>query len=204
MQHQKETQIFIGITVFVLMFLIWNILFQDNKYEYEIDEEYIEFHNQHYRDQFEDFIPSADNSLLEVSTKKRSVNTTSNKKELECLALNIYHEARNQSRNGKLLVGHVTLNRVESDRYPNSICKVVYQKSQFSWTHLIKNKTPRDKESWQESLDLARLLIKRTFDRSKGSMYYYNPKKVTKTPNWAKKFKRVMIVGDHHFYKKPS
>lgn len=198
MRPQTETKLFIGLTTLVLLFLLWNILFQDNEYYYETDDEYIEFHNQYYEDSFE--IESSNSELLEVSSKKSIFN----KKELECLALNIYHEARNQSRNGKLLVGHVTLNRVESDRYPNSICKVVYQKSQFSWTHLIKDKTPRNKEAWQESLDLAQLLINRTFDRSNGSMYYYNPKKVSATPTWAKKFERVMIVGDHHFYKRPS
>ena len=64
--------------------------------------------------------------------------------EVECLALNIYHEARNQPTAGKLAVAQVTLNRVKHDRFPNTICGVVYQgyylnnnpikhKCQFSW-----------------------------------------------------------------------
>ena len=47
--------------------------------------------------------------------------------EVNCLALNIYHEARNQPFMGKLAVGFVTLNRVKSDNFPNTICEVVKQ-----------------------------------------------------------------------------
>ena len=44
-----------------------------------------------------------------------------------CLALNIYHEARNQPVIGQIAVSEVVLNRVADDRYPGSICEVVYQ-----------------------------------------------------------------------------
>ena len=47
--------------------------------------------------------------------------------EVECLALNIYHEARNQPTVGKLAVAQVTMNRVKDVRFPNTICGVVYQ-----------------------------------------------------------------------------
>ena len=63
-------------------------------------------------------------------------------REVQCLAKNIYFEARNQDEYGKFGVAQVTLNRVDSPRFPNSICKVVFQPSklpkkrhlcQFSW-----------------------------------------------------------------------
>ena len=41
--------------------------------------------------------------------------------EVNCLALNIYHEARNQPTVGKLAVAMVTLNRVKDERFPNTI-----------------------------------------------------------------------------------
>ena len=47
--------------------------------------------------------------------------------QMNCLAINIYHEARGETVEGKFAVGHVTMNRVNSNRFPNSICKVVYQ-----------------------------------------------------------------------------
>lgn len=49
--------------------------------------------------------------------------------ELICLARNIYYESGNQSHEGKVAVGMVTLNRVEDPRWPKSICEVVRQKT---------------------------------------------------------------------------
>ena len=51
-----------------------------------------------------------------------------------CLACNLYFEARGEEKTGIVAVAMVTLNRVNSFEYPNSICKVVWQKWQFSWT----------------------------------------------------------------------
>lgn len=54
--------------------------------------------------------------------------------ELECLAFNIYHEARGESQLGQELVAQVTVNRMRSTRWPNTVCGVVRQPSQFVWT----------------------------------------------------------------------
>ena len=40
-------------------------------------------------------------------------------REMQCLALNVYHEARGESRSGQYAVATVTMNRVQSDRYPD-------------------------------------------------------------------------------------
>jgi len=42
-------------------------------------------------------------------------------REMECLALNIYHEARGEGANGQRAVGHVVLNRVSDPDFPDSI-----------------------------------------------------------------------------------
>lgn len=42
-----------------------------------------------------------------------------------CLALNVYHEARSENYDGQMAVAQVTLNRVASEKYPDSICDVV-------------------------------------------------------------------------------
>ena len=61
------------------------------------------------------------------------------KEELDCLARNIYFESRNQPLAGRLAVGQVTMNRVDSPRFPNTVCDVVMQggerlhRCQFSW-----------------------------------------------------------------------
>ena len=79
--------------------------------------------------------------------KEININTIpfSLENDYHCLASNIYWEARNQPIIGKLAVANVTLNRVASKRYPNTICGVVTQtryypsgridlhSCQFSW-----------------------------------------------------------------------
>jgi len=46
---------------------------------------------------------------------------------LVCLALNVYHEAKNQSLIGQIAVAQVVMNRVKDERYPNTVCEVVKQ-----------------------------------------------------------------------------
>ena len=49
------------------------------------------------------------------------------KKQAECLAQNMYHEAKNQGFAGQLAVALVVINRVKDHRFPNTICEVVHQ-----------------------------------------------------------------------------
>ena len=46
-----------------------------------------------------------------------------------CLSEAIYHEARGESLEGKIAVAEVILNRMESDRYPSTVCGVVEQET---------------------------------------------------------------------------
>lgn len=48
-------------------------------------------------------------------------------KQVQCLAENIYFEARAESFSGKAAVGNVTRNRVLDSRWPNTYCSVVTQ-----------------------------------------------------------------------------
>ena len=59
-----------------------------------------------------------------------------------CLALNIYHEARSDGDLGQQAVGFVTMNRVENDKYPETICDVVYQAHVNAKGSPIINKMP--------------------------------------------------------------
>lgn len=55
--------------------------------------------------------------------------------EVECLSKNIWYEARGESIKGKTMVANVVYNRMNYGRpFANTVCGVVYQKSQFSWT----------------------------------------------------------------------
>ena len=130
-----------------------------------------------------------------------------------CLASNIYWEARNQSLEGKLAVAQVTLNRVESSKYPNTICGVVTQtryypsgridlhSCQFSW--YCDGKKDEPVETWgfsyEESLNLAvNFLEKRPMDFTEGSTHYHNTKV---NPAWTASLQEVVQIEDHLFYK---
>ena len=132
--------------------------------------------------------------------------------EVECLALNIYHEARNQPTAGKLAVAQVTLNRVKHDWFPNTICGVVYQgyylnnnpikhKCQFSWWCDGKSDKPKEIESWNYALMLARHMHEGIFDNIdvvKDATHYHA---VYVKPYWTKEKKKVKVIADHIFYK---
>lgn len=53
-------------------------------------------------------------------------------KNVEAMAQVIYHEARGESREGKIAVGHVVLNRVKSGKFGRDVYSVVWQPRQFS------------------------------------------------------------------------
>jgi len=73
----------------------------------------------------------------------------SQRAEVHCLALNIYHEARGETFEGKLAVAAVTLNRVRHKRFPDGVCEVVWQPRQFSWTHDGKTDRPYNQKAWE-------------------------------------------------------
>jgi len=118
--------------------------------------------------------------------------------ELHCLALNIYHEARSESLEGKSAVGHVTMNRVRSVRYPNSVCKVVWQRGQFSWTRDGRPDRPYDLEAWTEALRVATITYERSTQSMVGRATHYHA--VYVRPYWASVYRRVRRIGRHIFY----
>ena len=60
---------------------------------------------------------------------------------LVCLALNVYHEAKNQSFLGQVAVAQVVMNRVKDKRYPNTVCEVVKQGQTYKWKPSFPIKT---------------------------------------------------------------
>lgn len=128
-----------------------------------------------------------------------------NPSELRCLASNIYFEARGASLADQVAVAHVTLNRVESGRYPGSICGVVLQPHQFSWTgdrQLLKHKV--DRKSWKRAVVIAKAVFYgEKKDPTNGAMFYYAPKKIT-APAWARAGYDVVKLEGHTYMKLAS
>jgi len=113
----------------------------------------------------------------------------------------IYHEAHNQSYNGKVAVAEVVLNRVRSKLFPNTINDVICQSGQFSHSRRIKNIQPTELE-----LRIANSVLNgglRVFNDT-GVLYFRNPQitsgfsaKIDK--NWGS-LDYVTYIGDHAFY----
>ena len=119
-----------------------------------------------------------------------------------CLALNIYFEARSEAMISQFAVAQVTMNRVASSRYPDSVCDVVWQRKQFSLTHDGKSDRPKDANAWANAKWVADLVLK---DHDKS--LYVVPTDVTHyhadyvKPYWASAYTKVAQIGKHIFYR---
>lgn len=140
--------------------------------------------------------------VAKVEIPKSTKRLGTSDKELNCLALNIYFESRGESILGQKAVAWVTLNRVKSKKYPNTICGVVYQKGQFSWTFDGLSDRPRNKKQWEVAKKLAKMVTNEfergRIDPTKGSTMFHA---AYVKPQWRKKFHRVLRIDNHIFYR---
>ena len=127
-------------------------------------------------------------------------------RQLECLTRNIYWEAASEPFEGKVAVAQVTLNRMQSGKFPDSVCGVVYQKNvfyekvvcQFSWycegNHKMK---PIHKPLWRESEEVAKKVLLEGFRLPglKNALYYHAD---YVNPGW--QLPKIDQIGRHIFY----
>jgi spore germination cell wall hydrolase CwlJ-like protein len=119
--------------------------------------------------------------------------------ELGCLVENVYFEARGEDALGQAAVAHVTLNRVKSPLYPDSVCDVVWQRGQFSWTDDGRSDRMTDLNAIGKAVDIALAVSRgKVKDPTGGALHYYAQNKVK--PRWARHGWRL-ILGDHTFVK---
>ena len=147
---------------------------------------------------------------------------------VQCLALNMYYEARSQGTAGLFAVTAVVLNRVNDSRFPNTICEVVYQgptreswktrqhkdlpnykrkyypiknRCQFSWYCDGKSDIPHNKKKYKELLDLSKSIMYNEIsfvDITDGALFYHAD---YVTPGWAKTKQKTVEIQDHIFYR---
>jgi len=136
-----------------------------------------------------------------------AISLKERERQLHCLAQNIYWEAANEPFEGKVAVAQVTMNRAAHAKFPNDVCKVVYQKNvfyekvvcQFSWycesNHKIK---PVFKPRYEESEAVAKKVLLEDFrlDSMKEAIYYHAD---YVNPKWGKQ--KIGVIGRHIFYK---
>jgi spore germination cell wall hydrolase CwlJ-like protein len=147
------------------------------------------------------FVSSTSATLYKVFSDKYQL------REIRCLAMNIYHEARGEPKAGKYAVAKVTMNRVESSAYPNDICRVVYQMDrknrryigQFSWTVDDLEDIPQESKAWLDSVSIAKEMYTKPVKTKVADALYYHADYVH--PRWARQKVRIAKIGRHIFYK---
>jgi len=124
-------------------------------------------------------------------------------KELECLTKNLYFEARGEGFVGEMAVALVTLNRVASKTYPDTICEVVYQPKQFSWANDLTITKPRDEAAWLQSREVARYIMAgyTVFSEVEDDELVMHYHAVQVEPYWARDMDLIGRIGNHLFYK---
>lgn len=122
---------------------------------------------------------------------------------LECLVAAIFFEARDQPIEGQFAVAEVVMNRVESPRWPDNVCDVVYQRKQFSFTHDGMSDNPLkylnnhlEKQAYQTAKDVA-LEVDLGNRIGLTSTHYH---RVDVNPNWNRYYDKDGKIGEHIFY----
>ena len=131
-----------------------------------------------------------------------------------CMALNIYHEANNQSMLGQTAVGQVVMNRVADSRFPDNVCDVVTQavtykgtdkpvlhKCQFSWYCDGQKDAPKiDSKEWWYAKEYASIVMSGTImlDVTEGATHYHA---TYVRPAWAKTKTKTTRIDRHIFYR---
>lgn len=136
-----------------------------------------------------------------------------------CLAKNVYHESRGEPIAGQFAVAHTTLQRVDSKRYPSTVCGVVRQTAkvnnryvcQFSWycdnhpneVTLYRNnkKIVQNVSSFKTAAVVALMTMAGIArDNTDGATHFVNADKAQ--PRWMNKLQHTTTYGNHRFYRK--
>lgn len=131
--------------------------------------------------------------------------------EVECLAVALYHEARGLSYDGMLSVGTVIMNRVNSDKYPNTVCEVIAQPYQFSYfgngkpetyssitEAVITKPTIYDAANLRFAVDIAHTAYSEHDVPFGEDVLYYHT--TTVNPKWNDAMTMVDTIDEHIFW----
>jgi N-acetylmuramoyl-L-alanine amidase len=128
--------------------------------------------------------------------------------DLQCLAENVYFEARGEPIQGQYAVAEVTLNRTLAPNFPHTVCGVVHEMrwdpsrrravADFSWTEL-GGSSPDDKPAWNRAMTVATAVYDDTHDPIVPGALFYHATSVR--PGWARTRTAIATIGNHVFYR---
>lgn len=126
-------------------------------------------------------------------------------KEFRCLAEALYFEARGESVRGQFAVAEVILNRVDSTRFPDTLCGVINQgtgkkyQCQFTYTCDGHKEVIHEKRAYERVSKVARAAIDgKSKEMTSGATHYHT--KAVK-PSWSRVYKETARIGVHIFYR---
>ena len=128
-------------------------------------------------------------------------NNITDQQQINCGAQNAYFESQGEPDLGMVAVSQVVINRVKDKRWPNTVCEVVWQNKQFSWTHDGKSDTIPLNSSYQRRLwikSIYMFLIAYGDDITNGATHYHS---VKVKPWWTSSMKVTAHIGNHIFLK---
>lgn len=124
----------------------------------------------------------------------------------QCLTKALYFEARGETVKGEFAVAEVILNRVDSPRYPGTICGVVNQGGnggcQFSFTCDGYSDRIHEPAAYAQAGKIARLMLDGAPRSLTLGATHFHTRNVR--PGWANRFARTAAIGAHLFYRQPS
>ena len=150
-------------------------------------------------------------AFLAVSAERDAVQARVREfhaRSVDCLARNVYYEARGEPMAGQYAVAEVTMNRKASPFYPKTVCEVVYDKNwdplrgryvgAFSWTESEALELPTG-EAWRRAGKVADdVYYQRRPATLQGALHFHA---TYVEPDWAKERQRVARIGRHVFYR---
>lgn len=125
-------------------------------------------------------------------------------RDLSCLARNVWFEARGSPFVDKLAVAQVVVNRVRDPAHPDTVCGVVFEPHQFSWTadelpDEVRLANRIDRDAWIDSvLAAVSALDGRMPDLASGATHFHA---AGVSPEWAQAFEYVARWGRHRYYR---
>ena len=128
--------------------------------------------------------------------------------DLQCLAENIYFEARGEPLDGQYAVAEVTLNRRWAQNFPHTVCEVVHETrwdpnrrrlvADFSWTEL-GTLSPPDGPAWKQAMAVANAVYDDLHPPLVPGALYYHASSVR--PEWSRTRHAIATIGNHIFYR---
>ena len=126
-------------------------------------------------------------------------------KEWRCLSEALYFEARGETVKGQFAVAEVILNRVKSERFPDTICGVIHQgtgkryQCQFTYTCDGKAENISEPAAFARVGKVARMTMDgRVPELTDGATHYHT---TAVRPRWARVYTRTARIGVHLFYR---